>query len=530
MSSQPAPGPNLGRLARGGALNLAGAMSAGVLGLALIFIVARGHDQATAGAFFAATSLFIILGAAAGLGSDAGLLRWVPRHLALGDHAAARRILPIALVPVTALAAVAAAGLALAAPVLATLLGSEDPGQVTVMLRVLAAFLPLAVAQDTLLAATRGHGTMRPTVLVDKLFRQIAQVGGVLAVPLVSGHPAALALAWALPYLPGLLAAALWYRRLAATGPSGGAGTRGSTPVRELAGAFWRYTSPRAVGYICQQALQRVDIVLMAALSSPRDAAVYTAATRFIVIGQLGTQAVQNVMQPAVSRLLALEDHAGARRIFAVATTWTVVLTWPVHLTVAVGAPVYMSTFGSEYADASQWPTVILALAMLLATATGPLDVMLLMAGHSGLSLVNNAAALAVNIALNLLLIPELGPTGAATAWAAAIVTRNLLGMVQVRRLLAMSPRGAGLPRAVLSAALAFGIVPLAARAAFGAGPAGLAVGLIPGTCGYLVLLWVGRDRLALTVFAALLPGRRSGARMVPSNESSPRRVHVRDA
>ncbi|SEG46873.1 Membrane protein involved in the export of O-antigen and teichoic acid [Thermomonospora echinospora] len=527
MSAQPATGPNLGRLARGGALNLAGAMSAGVLGLALIFIVAHGHDQATAGAFFAATSLFIILGAAAGLGSDAGLLRWLPRHLALGDHVAARRVLPIALIPVTVLAVVAAAGLALAAPTLAAVLGADDPGQVTVMLRVLAAFLPLAVVQDTLLAATRGHGTMRPTVLIDKMFRQIAQVGGVLVVPLASGHPAALAFAWALPYLPGLLAAALWYRRLAAAGPAGGGD---SASVRGLAGDFWRYTAPRAVGYICQQALQRADIVLMAALSSPRDAAVYTAATRFIVIGQLGTQAVQNVMQPAVSRLLALEDRAGAQRIFAVATTWTVVLTWPVHLTVAVGAPVYMSTFGSEYADAGQWPTVILATAMLLATATGPLDVMLLMAGHSGLSLANNAAALAVNIALNLVLIPELGPTGAATAWAAAIVTRNLLGMVQVRRLLAMSPRGAGMPLAVLAAVLAFGIVPLAARAVFGANPAGLAIGLIPGVCGYLVLLWVGRDRLALTAFAALLPGRRGGGRTVPSDDDSPRRVHVPDA
>ena len=38
---------------------------------------------------------------------------------------------------------------------------------------------------------------------------------------------------------------------------------------------------------------------------------------------------------------------------------------------------------------------------MLLATGTGPVDVMLLMGGRSGLSLANNAAALVVDLALN---------------------------------------------------------------------------------------------------------------------------------
>lgn len=81
--------------------------------------------------------------------------------------------------------------------------------------------------------------------------------------------------------------------------------TAGAPPAaagwRPLAGGFWRFTAPRAFAQICQTAFQRADIVLVAALSSPREAAVYTAATRFIVISQLVTQAVQNVMQPAVS-------------------------------------------------------------------------------------------------------------------------------------------------------------------------------------------------------------------------------------
>ena len=201
----------------------------------------------------------------------------------------------------------------------------------------------------------------------------------------------------------GLVVAALWYlphRRAGST-------TARPTPVRSPAssGATPR---PASVAQICQTALQRADIVLIAALASPRDAAIYTAATRFMVIGQLGTQAVQQAMQPAVSRLLALDDREGTARVFAGCTTWTVALTWPVHLSVAVAAPIYLSAFGHGY-GAGQSATVILGLAMLLATGTGPVDVMLLMGGRSGLSLANNAAALVVDLALNAAADPVAG-------------------------------------------------------------------------------------------------------------------------
>jgi O-antigen/teichoic acid export membrane protein len=519
--------PHLSRMARGGALNLVGAASAGLMGFALVFAVAHTYPQKVAGAFFATTSLFIILNAVSGLGSDAGLLRWLPRHIALGDHDAARRTVPVALVPVVTVACVAALALTVAAPALSGLIGGE---RITPMLRVLAVFLPVAAAHDAVLAATRGHATMRPTVLIEKIFRQVAQVGGVLVAALLTSSPVVLALAWALPYAFGLVVAVIWYRRIAArlgpgpardpsTGPDSDPNTDpdsdspGPATTRTLARDFWRYTTPRAVAQICQTALQRADIVLIAALASPRDAAVYTAATRFMVIGQLGTQAVQQAMQPAVSRLLALGDREGTARVFAGCTTWTVALTWPVHLSVAVAAPIYLSAFGPGYAGPGQYATVILGLAMLLATASGPVDVMLLMGGRSGLSLANNAAALVVDLALNAVLIPWLGITGAAIAWAAALATRNLLPLVQVRRLLGMGPAGAGLGLAAVSALACFGALPLLARLTFGT--TATLVGLFLGTACYAGLLWAGRARLALTAFAALLPRRRPTGGMV---------------
>jgi O-antigen/teichoic acid export membrane protein len=497
MTTTP-PEPHLSRLARGGALNLAGAASAGVMGFALVFAVAHAYPQKVTGTFFAANSLFVILGAVSGLGSDVGLVRWLPRHLALGDHGAARRTVHVALVPVVGVAALAALVLMAGAPQISGLLGGA---QVASMLRVFAVFLPVAAAHDAVLAATRGHGTMRPTVAIEKIFRQWTQVGGVLLAALLGAGPTGLAFAWSLPYLIGLLVAVAWYRRLTARLDHGPADTRA------IAGAFWRYTGPRSVAQICQTALQRADIVLIAALASPRDAAIYTAATRFMVIGQLGTQAVQQAMQPAVSRLMALGDREATQRVFAGCTTWTVALTWPVHLSVAVAAPVYLSLFGHGYSGSGQYATVILAMAMLLATGSGPVDVLLLMAGRSGLSLAGSAAALAVDLALDALLIPWLGITGAAIGWATALAVRNIFMVVQVLRILGMRPAGAGLGLAAVSSLACFGALPLLARLAFGT--TATLGGLVLGSVCYAGLMWTARNRLALTAFAALMPARR---------------------
>ncbi|GGV14612.1 hypothetical protein GCM10010182_39080 [Actinomadura cremea] len=514
-----APGganPDLGKLARGGALNLVGAMCAGLMGFVLIVAVVRTYDQALAGAFFAATSLFLILNAVSGLGSDAGLLRWVPHHLARGERTNARRTVPIALVPVLATACLAGLVMVVTAPWFAELVHGDSPGETTSMLRVLGLFLPAAAAQDALLAATRGHGSMRPTVLVDKIFRQVAQVGGVLVAYAVGGDATVLALAWSLPYVPGVLIAAVLYRGLARRAGRGGT----PAPVRELAGPFWRFTAPRSLAQICQTALQRSDIVLIAALASPRDAAIYTAATRFIVFGQLAAQSLQQVMQPAVSRHMAMDDVAGAQRVMAVGTTWTVAVTWPLYLTLAAGAHVFLMVFSPEYAAEGQSTTIVLALTMLLATAVGPADVVLLMAGRSGLSLGNNAAALVVNMVLNVVLIPLFGVPGAAAARAAALGTRNVLPLLQIRRILHISPTGAGLWRSIAYAVICFGMLPVCVQAALGTTVPALVLGVALGTAGYAVLLWTGRERLSLTAFKALL--RRRGAGRSPAAPSTP--------
>ena len=101
-----------------------------------------------------------------------------------------------------------------AAPALAPhLVGADAAATMTVMLRALALVLPVAALHALVLAATRGTGSMRPTVVVENIGRLGLQAVAVLVVYLAGGGALALALAWSLPYVLGLVVAGVWLRR-----------------------------------------------------------------------------------------------------------------------------------------------------------------------------------------------------------------------------------------------------------------------------------------------------------------------------
>ncbi len=498
----------LQKLARRGTASAVGAGCSAVFGVLLVVVVTNGFSPTVAGTLFAATSSFLILEAVALLGTDTGLVRILPAQLASGRAADVRRTLAIAAVPVVGLASAAAAGLYAAAPSLAPhLVGPEAATTMAEMLRALSVILPVAALHDLVLAGTRGMGSMRPTVVVENIGRLGFQALAVLVAYLLGAGPLMLALAWSLPYVVGLVASLSWLQRLVVRSSSAGDESR---TWGALSREFWSYTAPRAIARITQTALKRSDIVLVAALASPAEAALYTAATRFVVLGQLFVQAVQQALSPQLSSLFARGETRAANSIFQAATLWSMLAAWPLYLVTAAWAPTLMGVFGDGYAVASD-VVLILSLTMLVATACGPVDSVLLMAGHSWLSLTNSTVTLAVNIGLNLVLIPLDGIRGAAIAWSVAIVIRNLLPLFQVRRHLSMWPatRSAGL--VALGAVACFGGVGVVA-ASYQLPPAVEAALLGLAVLAYGWAVWSRRTMLGLDAFHSALR-RRSAPR-----------------
>jgi O-antigen/teichoic acid export membrane protein len=508
------PRGQLEKLARRGTASVVGAGLGAAFSVLLVVIVTHGFSPTVAGTLFAATSTFLILESVALLGTDTGLVRWLPTQLASGRAADLPRTLVISALPVLGLSLAITVTLYAAAPHLAPhLVGPDAAGTMTIMLRALALVVPVAALYDLVLAATRGTGSMRPTVLVENIGRLGAQALAALAAYFAGGGALALVLAWSLPYVLALAVGGGWLRRMFAARTKG----RGpATPWGTLAREFWAYTAPRAIARVTQTALKRSDIVLVAALASPADAALYTAATRFVVLGQLFVQSVQQALSPHLSSLFARGDTKTADSVFQAATLWSMIAAWPLYLITAGFAGPLMGVFGDGYQVASD-VVVILSLTMLFATACGPVDSVLLMAGRSWLSLRNSAVALAVNIALNVVLIPLDGIRGAATAWSVAIVVRNLLPLVQVRRHLGMWPATRATVGVGLGALVCFGLADVVVALADLPMPVELAL-LGAGLLVYLAGVWCFRATLGLDAFGSALRRRQgTSARRLPA-------------
>lgn len=501
-------GGHLERIARGATASLAGAGVSAVANFAVVVIVTQAFSKTDAGALFSASSLFLIVLAVVGLGMDTGLGRFLLRHVAAKRWAWARACLRN-----TAAVTVLAGGIAtvllwaFAAP-LASLIGlPSDSGPP--MVRVFAAAVVVSALGNWALGASRAFANIRQTVLIEKLSRSLLQLLLVAACAWAATDLTTLSIAWALPSV--LLAPfAVWGLRrvVRATMPP----ASGRVQVPEATRQFWRFTTPRSIAQVAQLIVQRLDIILVAALISPAAAAVYTAATRFVPLGQLGAQAIQQVVQPRFTHLLATGQRDALAEVFRTTTAWNIAVAWPVYLVVGSMAGLYLQLFGRGFAAEGVTVVVVMVLGMLVGVASGPVDTILLMSGRSWLSLSNALLALVVDVVGCLLLIPAMGIAGAAVAWSTSVVVKSVLGYFQVRRFEGLSPLSRASTIVMVTAVLTFAVPGLVLSLSGLAHPLSLLALLACGGGCYLYVLLRNAGQLRLEALRSLLPGRRATA------------------
>jgi O-antigen/teichoic acid export membrane protein len=497
-AGRPADGQQLSRIARGSSLNLVGAAVSSVTNFALTIVVTRGMPQDIAGILFTTTSLVLLAASVGRLGTDTGLVYFISRARSAGAPERIRPYIRAAVRPVLVTAVLMAVALVVASPWLGRSISAQHAGLTTRFLLVLAVLIPVSALEDVALSATRGLGTMRPNATIEMILRPSVQVV-MVAVAVWAGLTELLAAAWALCYLLALaLAWGSLRSRLPRPAPA-------DSPAIDVRREFWRFSAPRSVASFAQIAMQRLDIILVALIAGPAQAAVYTAATRFVVVGQMARNAVSLAVQPDVAQALHRGDRVEINSLYQMSTAWLMLVTWPIYLLLSIDGRSLLHVFGHGYA-AGTAVLVLLGIAMLVATLCGDVDIMLIMAGRTSWSLANVSIALGLNVVLDLILIPRMDILGAAIGWSVAIIVKNLLALVQVAIVLHLHPLGkASLTTAGLCLAT-FGVVPLTSRLWLADGLVRLVVeGLVGGVL-FLVGAFLLRRTLALDVLRAHRP------------------------
>lgn len=235
---------------------------------------------------------------------------------------------------------------------------------------------------------------------------------------------------------------------------------------RVLIGGALRFGLPLVPAALGGVLLNTVDKLMVQGYLGSESVARYAIASNIGDIPLLVLGALDAMWLP---RVFALEDESERAVVLETSRDALFRLLAPVLVGLAVGAPLVLEVWApGQYRTADLvLPTTVIALSAIPYTAALSSRRELLSRSATGTIAVAALVAAAVNIGLDLLLLPRIGIIGAAVSMVVAYAVQEALQRVRGRRA-PRGPSGRGLVMAVAAGALAFGscFVPMAGGAA----------------------------------------------------------------
>lgn len=502
---QDVPAPDVRTLARSGGVAAVGSVVGTVFGLVLTLVVTHGLVQDAAGEFFLCTAVFTVIQTFLAAGASAGFARFVPMYRVRGQAADLRTLVEVAVLPILAAGIIASVLLLLFAGQLAQTIGHGDEASLRAAFRLVGLLLVPTTLEVAAVEGQRAFGGVQGYVAVQMVGVPLLRPFLVAAGAELGLDLWGLVLLWLLPLMAALIVSgsgllAALHRETVGTGDAPGRSRA------DVALEYWGFAGARGAAMVVDVALKWIDVVLVAALVSTAQAAVYAAASRFITAGRVMAEAARVTLSTEFSGAFARGHLERVGFVYRTATQWVVLLTWPLYLIGAVFAPTVLAVFGHGY-DKGASAMSVLCLAVMVNVAAGGVENVLLMGGKSSWLLADKVVALTLDVALALLLIPRFGILGAAIAWSLTIVVDTALEFVQVRRGLRVDAELTGVVAACLLPVLAVGGVAGTARLVAGSSLSVLSVALLAATAVYLPLVWRLRRSVGL-VLPPVAPGR----------------------
>lgn len=325
-----------------------------------------------------------------GLLSDFGLMKVAVRDMARDEKAAA------AILGTSVLGRLALALLCwLLAQSVLLLMGARTDLQLAV------AIASLTLASDALLSVTAVF-QVRIALQYEALVSVVGQGLETAAIFWLISHDATFLQIVSVPVLGGVVAAGL-----AAAIARGRFQASVRFELWRLAGLL-RDAAPVGLTLLLAVVNWRLDGVLLGAMATPTDVGLYGAAFKPVEYLMLGSAVLMNSMFPLLARWYRADPGRfrlaycrGVDALLAVAVPIAVVL-------VLVAQPLVLVLYPPEFAP-SALALQLLAVAFVFVVFNAWQGFTLLAGGHQRATLAYDAAALAVNVVLNLALIPRLG-------------------------------------------------------------------------------------------------------------------------
>ncbi|MEO1280775.1 MAG: lipopolysaccharide biosynthesis protein [Pseudomonadota bacterium] len=300
--------------------------------------------------------------------------------------------------------------------------------------------VPIYAVVETQDGLGRGFAWMGLALVPPYVLRPLLILAG-MGLALLAGLPATAATAAlsaiAATWVSGLLQLLLLNRRIqtdqALSDRSAGTPTGDPADLQLTDFRHWlTLSAPLIVINACELILQNADVLIISATLSPTEVAIYFAAAKTMSLIMFVHYAVGSAVANRFSALRARGDEAELKAFVSDAVAWTF---WPslaaAVVILALGQPL-LWLFGPEFLIG--YPVMlILVIGFLFRSAMGPAEFLLNMLGEQTRCAAALVATAAVNIVLNLLLVPTFGLLGAASATSISLAVAALLQYAVVR-------------------------------------------------------------------------------------------------
>jgi O-antigen/teichoic acid export membrane protein len=410
------------RLRRDVAWNLIPVALLGIVGLGLNFLIAAWWGAAALGVFNLVTIAFFVFAVIGACGIQFSVLRDVAAHAE--DRDAVSAIVVGALVPNLVLALAATGLWLLARGPISSLHGSRAVAEG--MLWATPGLFCFAV-NKVLFGVVNGLRRMRAFAIYTSL-RYILIAAGLVIARAVDLAPDHLAVIWT--FAEGTLLLVMIVELLATVSLSRCAGWRRWT--REHLGYGLRGVTATLV----QEINSKLDVWMLGAAGIGKDIiGVYSLASALNEGAMQFSVVVQNNLNPLVARGLTEGRRHDVEALVRRTRRWFVPVMAGACTLGAISYPLVVPWLvGDATFEAGTVPFALLMAGLSLASPYLAFNQILLMAGRPGWYTVFIVMVVAINFAMNALLIPELGPVGAAAATASAVVASAVLTRWFARR------------------------------------------------------------------------------------------------
>jgi O-antigen/teichoic acid export membrane protein len=176
-----------------------------------------------------------------------------------------------------------------------------------------------------------------------------------------------------------------------------------------------------------------ITTIVVGTLGGSHAAGVYSVVEKAGELIVLVLVAANMPLAPAIARLHARGDREGLEHSTGRVARATFLASLPIAITLLIFPHLYLSIFGAGFQGGATALRII-AVGQLVNAASGPAGNVLIMTGHERAAMWGMAAGLLLNVVLGVALVPSLGATGGAIAFATSLALWNLALVVIARR------------------------------------------------------------------------------------------------